>query len=96
MKTDPTYWEQVQHLVPEFMSLAYVECEGWRCGVIASVALRNFHKFVAEKTDIEISSISYHTFYQSLRALGYDLPTVKGERYDANKTKIKGIARKEL
>lgn len=96
MKTDPEYWQEVSTLLPDFMEANYTPCEGWKCGVIASVALRNFHKFVAERMSIEISTISYHTFYQELRRLGYDLPVVKGERYDANKTKIKGIARREV
>jgi hypothetical protein len=95
MRTDFEYWEKVVELIPDFMDANYTPCEGWKCGVIASVALRNFHKFVAEKLSIETSTISYHTFYNALRGLGYDIPVVKGG-YDANKTKIKGIARREV
>ena len=96
MRTDHEYWNAVQHLLPDFMDSSYLPCEGWKCGVMAAVALRNFHKFVAEKMDIETSTISYHTFYNALRAMGYDIPVVKGGRFDANKTKIKGITRREV
>lgn len=97
MKTDHEYWEKVSPLLPDFMEANYTTCEGWKCGVMASVALRNFHKFVAEKLEIESSptSISYHTFYNELRRLGYDVPVVKSG-FDANKTKIKGLARREV
>lgn len=95
MRTDHEYWEKVGGLLPDFMDENYILCEGWKCGVIAAVALRNFHKYVAEKLNIETSTVSYHTFYNALRALGYDIPVVKGG-YDANKTKIKGIARREV
>ena len=93
MRTDPEYWEQVQHLVPEFIEANYEPCEGWKCGVIARVAVKKFHDFVVENFKMEASTISYHTFYQELRRLGYDIPVVKS--YDQN-TRIKGITRRDV
>lgn len=87
VKTDIEYWEKVQAKIPEFMSHTFDECEGWKCGVSAKYALIRFKKYVGEDGDI-----SYITFYRELRALGYDVPTVRG--YDA-KTRIRGIAYKE-
>lgn len=94
MKTDQTYWTQVQHLVEDFMNATYDKCEGWKCGAMASVALKRFHDYVEETMKIDRSTISYHTFYNALRNLGYDIPVVKGG-FDANKTRIKGIIRKD-
>jgi len=84
----------VQHLVSDFMESTYEKCSGWKCGAMASVALKRFHNYVEETLKIEKSTISYHTFYQELRRLNYDVPVVKSG-FDANKTKIKGIIRKE-
>lgn len=94
MRTDQEYWAQVQDLIPAFMEAHYLPCDGWKCGAMASVVLRKFHDYVEEQLKIEKSTISYHTFYNALRALGYEIPVVKGG-FDANKTKIKGIIRRD-
>lgn len=83
-KTDPEYWEEVQPLVAGFMITHYETCDGWKCGVTARYVLTRFQKYAGKEGDI-----SYHTFYNELRRLGYNLPVVKGfER----KTKITGIS----
>lgn len=89
--TDREFWGQVQALVPEFMKEEYEECEGWKCGAMARVVLRRFAEYAADKLDIPRSTISYHTFYNELRRLGYEVPVVKS--FDQN-TKVKGIRRK--
>lgn len=86
-KTDHEYWDEVQPLLPKFMEETYESCEGWKCGVTARYVLIRFQKWVGKPGDI-----SYHTFYNELRRLGYNLPVVKGFE---NKTKITGISLKE-
>lgn len=86
-KTDPEYWEEVQPLLEKFMTENYEPCEGWKCGVTARYVLLRFKKWTGKEGDI-----SYHTFYNELRRLGYNLPVVKGFE---NKTKITGIILKE-
>lgn len=87
MKTDTEYWESVKPLISEFMETTYQPCEGWKCGVTARYVLVRFKKYVGRD-----GGISYHSFYNELRRLGYNLPVVKGfER----KTKITGISLKD-
>lgn len=86
-KTNPEYWELYRGMIPAFMADTFDECEGWKCGVSAKYALMRFKKYVGVDGDI-----SYITFYRELRALGLDVPTVRG--YDA-KTRIRGISYKE-
>lgn len=85
--TDVEYWNEVREQLNAFMDDTYVKCDGWQCGVPAKTVLNRFKKWVGRDGDL-----SYHTFYNALRELGYDLPVVKG--YDVN-TRVKGISLKE-
>lgn len=91
ISTDQEYWDGVRGLLPEFLSVTYDNCSGWNCGVPAKSVLKRFQSYVFEKSDRK-GGISFHTFYNELRRLGYDLPVVSG--YDVN-TRVKGIALKE-
>lgn len=86
VRTNIEFWQSVRDLLPEFMSITFDKCDGWKCGVSAKYALMRFKKYVGE------GDISYITFYNELRALNFDVPTVRG--YDA-KTRIRGITYKE-
>lgn len=90
--TDREFWEQTQSLLPEFMEEEYETCEGWKCGAMARLVLRRFAEYAADKLNIPKSTISYHTFYNELRRLGYEVPVVKS--FDQN-TKVKGIRKKQ-
>jgi hypothetical protein len=92
VKTDREFWQEVQSLLPEFMNEEYESCEGWQCGAMARLILRLFTEWSATKLGIEKSTISYHTFYQELRRLGYDVPVVKS--FDQN-TRVRGIIRRK-
>lgn len=88
IRTDTTYWESVIDRIPDFMGATYDHCDDWSCSVPAKTVLARFKKYVEHDGDI-----SYHTFYNELRRLGYELPVVNN--YDSN-TRVKGIRLKGI
>lgn len=91
VKTDREYWAQAQPLLPEFMESTYEVWDGPFGGALAQAVMRQFQDWVEDRHNLPSAPISYLTFYNELRRLGYTLP----KSTDWAKTRVTGIRKRD-